>query len=103
MSSDPGTRNLEVRLAPLYMAAQYLGALLASAVLWAEYHGVITLAEQTILDKSNSSESVTYTKATHGIFASYPFFDTDKVCYLFSFFNLTPEGFIVGFCVESCF
>ena len=79
MSSDPGTRSLEVRLVPLYMAAQYLGALLASAVLWAEYHGVITLAEQTILDKNNSSEPVTYTKATHGIFASYPFFDTDKV------------------------
>ena len=84
MSSDPGvTRNLEVRLVPVYMAAQYLGALLASAVLWAEYHGVIILAEQTILVNKNSSEPATYTAATHGIFASYPFFDTDKVCALF--------------------
>ena len=80
MSSDPGvTRNLEVRLVPVYMAAQYLGALLASLVLWAEYHGVIILAEQTILANRNSSEPATYTAATHGIFASYPFFDTDKV------------------------
>ena len=86
MTSD--TRSLEVRLVPLYMAAQYLGALVASAVLWAEYHGAIILAEQTILDKSNSSETVTYTKATHGIFASYPFFDTDKVLILCLFYFL---------------
>ena len=72
-------RSLEARLVPLYMAAQYLGALLASLVLWAEYHGVISLAEQTILSRSNSSEPAKYTAATHGIFASYPFFDTDKV------------------------
>ena len=72
-------RSLEARLVPLYMAAQYLGALLASLVLWAEYHGVISLAEQTILTRSNSSEPAGYTAATHGIFASYPFFDTDKV------------------------
>ena len=85
MSSDPCTRSLEVRLVPLYMAAQYLGALLASAVLWAEYHGVIILAEQTILANRNSSEPATYTAATHGIFASYPFFDTDKVSCMINF------------------
>ena len=72
-------RSLEARLVPLYMAAQYLGALLASLVLWAEYHGMISLAEQTILSRSNSSKPAGYTAATHGIFASYPFFDTDKV------------------------
>ena len=92
-----------MRLVPLYMAAQYLGALVASAVLWAEYHGAIILAEQTILDKSNSSEPATYTKATHGIFASYPFFDTDKVLMSILLFELNLKCLIIGFRVESCF
>jgi len=62
-------RNLKPIQVPVYMAGQYLGAFLAALVLWGEYADAIKMVET----------SGSYTSATHGIFASYPFFDTEQV------------------------
>jgi len=53
---------------PIYMAGQYLGAFLAALVLWGEYADAIKMVDTD-----------GYTSATHGIFASYPFFDISQV------------------------
>jgi len=61
--------NLKPIKIPVYMAGQYLGAFLAALVLWGEYADAIKMVE----------DSGNYTSATYGIFASYPFFDVEKV------------------------
>ena len=71
-------KKLEWRKVPLYMAAQYLGAFLGAVVLWGNYKDAITMAEEVALP-SNSTGQVKYTSATQGIFATYPFFDVEKV------------------------
>jgi len=63
---------------PVYWAGQYLGAFLAAAVLWGEYADAIKMVE-VIISPTNTS---TYTTATQGIFASYPFFETKQVTLL---------------------
>ena len=75
-------KKLEWRKVPLYMAAQYLGAFLGAVVLWGNYKDAITMTEEAVLP-SNSTSQVKYTSATHGIFATYPFFDVEKVWHVF--------------------
>jgi len=67
--------NLKLNQVPVYMAGQYLGAFLAALVLWGEYADAIKMVEVAISPNNSSS----YTSATHGIFASYPFFDVKQV------------------------
>jgi len=61
------TRAIRPIQVPVYMAGQYLGAFLAALVVWGEYADLIGLVDPG------------YTSATHGIFASYPFFSTGDV------------------------
>jgi len=61
-------KNLKPIQVPIYMAGQYLGAFLAALVLWGEYADAIKMVDPAW-----------YTSATHGIFASYPFFDIEQV------------------------
>jgi len=61
---------------PVYWAGQYLGAFIASIVVWAVYYDAISMVE-TQVSAVNS-----YSTATRGIFSSYPFFGTDKVGFL---------------------
>eukprot|EP00092_Neocalanus_flemingeri_P025713 GFUD01027877.1.p1 GENE.GFUD01027877.1~~GFUD01027877.1.p1 ORF type:complete len:273 (-),score=75.37 GFUD01027877.1:61-879(-) len=68
-------KNLKWIQVPIYMAGQYLGAFLAALVLWGEYADAIKIVELG-QDPANSGS---YTSATHGIFASYPFFGTSQV------------------------
>eukprot|EP00090_Calanus_glacialis_P006891 TRINITY_DN15388_c0_g1_i1.p1 TRINITY_DN15388_c0_g1~~TRINITY_DN15388_c0_g1_i1.p1 ORF type:complete len:273 (+),score=84.77 TRINITY_DN15388_c0_g1_i1:71-889(+) len=68
-------KNLKPVQVPVYMAGQYLGAFLAALVLWGEYADAIKMVEMNISPTNSSS----YTSATHGIFASYPFFDLHQV------------------------
>jgi len=62
-------KNIKLLQIPVYMAGQYLGAFLAALVVWGEYADAIKMVEV----------SGNYTSATHGIFASYPFFATEQV------------------------
>ena len=57
------------------MAGQYLGAFLASLILWGEYADLILLSETT----NSPTNSSTYSEATQGIFASYPSFPLSQV------------------------
>jgi len=68
-------KNLKLIQVPVYMAGQYLGAFLASLVLWGEYADAITMVE-VVISQNNSTR---YSSATHGIFASYPFFELKQV------------------------
>lgn len=62
-------RNLKPLQIPVYMAGQYLGAFLGAMVVWGEYADAIKMVEV----------SGNYSSATHGIFASYPFFPVEQV------------------------
>jgi len=66
-------KNIKLCQVPVYMSGQYLGAFLASLVLWGEYADLITMVE---LNKTNTTS---YSSATQGIFASYPFFELKQV------------------------
>jgi len=70
-------RKLNPRQVVVYMAGQYAGAFLAALVLWGEYAEAINMVENISI--TSSSNSTSYTGATGGIFATYPFFGVSQI------------------------
>ena len=73
------------------MSGQYLGAFLASLILWGEYADLITMVSNYYIScyltsllifiqvELNKTNTTSYSSVTQGIFASYPFFQLKQV------------------------